>query len=617
MHVYAQTKIERKVFEIIDTTQNKTEQTRLIYNWITKHITLDIQAQLNGKSNNKTIDDILKSKKATSSDFAFLFNEMCKVVGIESYTVLGYAKNFLFIKGSEFYRANQIWNVVHIDSTWILVDVAWGSGYVMRQGTMLQKLLFYFFNKKYLPTKFVFMHQPDKGYFNAEPSAFARTHLPIDPKWQFLPRVFNIRVFENDTVDINGIPNVYKPEIEKIKDMSINWQRYVEGCNGLEFNNYNNFNIAEGYLFRAMYFDDIKTTVNFNNISLFEDNLRYYNKAKYHIEQYKSDYTKAISLRLNFVKDEKKSIPVVNRFINKEYNPVKVNPTFNQSAASKNEKFKILLNKENESLSHLINFIPHSKNVDTLAFSEVKQLSNVMKIDSLLKLLNQNCLEIDSLHKLIKQKEPRLCYLNNSFLEAKTAFAENMNVFEKHIYTFNSKLIFQEWNKFLYLKDSMLQLSHYKRNTIDSVQYFYAKALNIHIDNRNICGSLDKLNIEIFKCRHDTLFEEKIFSIIASFYLSSNKLSLNVVADFEQFTNNEKEFIAERNKIASILNRKDYDVTIGLFSDYVNDLLYYHNLANMVEKKAIRRVENEANKSILRVTQKMETFNIQNTKTIN
>ena len=37
---------------------------------------------------------------------------------------------------------------------------------------------------------------------------------------------------------------------------------------------------------------------------MFEDNLKYYNKAKYHIEQYKSDYTNAISLRLNFVKDE-------------------------------------------------------------------------------------------------------------------------------------------------------------------------------------------------------------------------------------------------------------------------------------------------------------------------
>ena len=129
---------------------------------------------------------------------------MCKALGLEVEYIEGYGK----IDDKVPTSSNHAWNAVKIDNSYYLVDVAWGSGKC--NGDTFQKSY-------------------TDYYFCPKPECFIREHLPLDNKWQLLPKIITFQQFsdmayltedfykngflaispDNHDIDINGKTKIY------------------------------------------------------------------------------------------------------------------------------------------------------------------------------------------------------------------------------------------------------------------------------------------------------------------------------------------------------------------------------------------------------------------------
>ena len=157
-------------------TRNLTspvDKVRTIYVWIAHNINYDVVKM---KSNSlyydpqELVDDVLLKRKGVCLNYASLFKECCKSVGIDSYVILGFVRQ----NGkNSFY--NHAWNAVKINNEFYNIDVTWAAGYVDNDK----------FTRKFT----------DK-YFLILPTDFINTHMPIDPVWQFSTHPISYNSFE-------------------------------------------------------------------------------------------------------------------------------------------------------------------------------------------------------------------------------------------------------------------------------------------------------------------------------------------------------------------------------------------------------------------------------------
>ena len=143
------------------------DKSRAIFDWIAYNISFDCKAARTNGNEISTSDFILKSRKATSSGYAALFQDICSVAKIHCLTVNGYLKNNteqFKEKPDEF---NHTWNVVQLGQSpesWYYVDPTLGSGYTDDKITV--------FTKAY-----------DDAYFFADKPIFNLQHLPDNKAW--------------------------------------------------------------------------------------------------------------------------------------------------------------------------------------------------------------------------------------------------------------------------------------------------------------------------------------------------------------------------------------------------------------------------------------------------
>ncbi len=147
------------------------DKVRAIFNWITKHITLDIKAARNSDNEKISTDLVLKTRKANAAGYAALFQDMCSVVKIRCLTVDGYAKYNTEQIGEKPDELNHTWAVVQLGQspdTWFYVDPTWGSGYLNDKLTVFTKAYNdnYFFANRVL---FNLQHFPDNGAWQLGP----------------------------------------------------------------------------------------------------------------------------------------------------------------------------------------------------------------------------------------------------------------------------------------------------------------------------------------------------------------------------------------------------------------------------------------------------------------
>ncbi len=147
------------------------DKARAIYDWIAYNITFDVKAaRVNGNEVSPS-DLILKTRKATSSGYAALFQDMCSVAKIRCLTVDGYLKNSVEQFSEKPEEFNHTWNVVQLGQSpesWYYIDVALGAGYTDEKIKT--------FTKEY-----------DDAYFFADKTIFNLQHLPDNKAWLLGP----------------------------------------------------------------------------------------------------------------------------------------------------------------------------------------------------------------------------------------------------------------------------------------------------------------------------------------------------------------------------------------------------------------------------------------------
>jgi len=164
------------------------EQLRAAYGWIISHIAYDPEQYKNfnynfkdyrernakeEQSRAKIIEHTISQGVAVCEGYAMLFEQLCNVLGIETYLVRGDIKSHFNDIGRPF-DTTHMWNMAIVNGTSYLFDPTWGAG-------------------KYQDR---FIHEPSYEYFMAQPSWLINTHYPDFIDDTLLEAPFSRAVFE-------------------------------------------------------------------------------------------------------------------------------------------------------------------------------------------------------------------------------------------------------------------------------------------------------------------------------------------------------------------------------------------------------------------------------------
>jgi hypothetical protein len=158
-------------------------RTRAAYVWIARHVRYDVKKYMLMKQK-KYVDRLrnqarpfnietyrrkvalrtLRTKKGVCGDYAVLFNRLCQLINVPSEIIQGHGKTLPEDIGRLPVAVNHGWNAVKINKTWRLIDVTWGSGYLVSN---TEKFRFHF----------------NDEYFFTPPDLFALKHFPQDERW--------------------------------------------------------------------------------------------------------------------------------------------------------------------------------------------------------------------------------------------------------------------------------------------------------------------------------------------------------------------------------------------------------------------------------------------------
>ncbi|APZ47981.1 hypothetical protein BW723_17490 [Polaribacter reichenbachii] len=177
--------LNKLTYDLTSNLETDVEKLRAIYVWICNNIANDFRLYtLNERKRNRFEKDslklenwnskfkkilfkkLLKKKKTICTGYAYLLKEMCKIVGIESYMVNGFARTAT-VDFSTLTMPNHTWNVVKLNNKWYLCDPTWSTGISFPE-----------------EGRFQFIY--NNGYFLADPELFFMNHFPADNQFSLL-----------------------------------------------------------------------------------------------------------------------------------------------------------------------------------------------------------------------------------------------------------------------------------------------------------------------------------------------------------------------------------------------------------------------------------------------
>jgi hypothetical protein len=147
---------------------NREVIVRAVFTWVAANIEFDIEGANAGAGPAKSVEEILRSKKAVSGGYASIFVALCVAAGIPPKDVIkipGHSKGTGWSTPPlDIEKCNHGWNAVRIKNRWRLVDCTWAAGYVADNST--------------------FVRDFDSTWFFPSPVYFLYDHFPKDPQWQ-------------------------------------------------------------------------------------------------------------------------------------------------------------------------------------------------------------------------------------------------------------------------------------------------------------------------------------------------------------------------------------------------------------------------------------------------
>lgn len=196
-----------------------SQKTLNIYTWIIHNIKYDFKALNKIKSKKYNAKQTLRRRKGICYQYSNLFNTLCQNSGVSSREIVGYSKGSSYFEDDKFFEADHSWNGVKVDSSWVLVDATWGSGLLYPKKQRLKRLMYQWFKKPYIKSKFKFVRRPNYEYFKAQPEFLIKNHLPVDPSWQLLKYPISLNTFESNNWGVyqNNIDSIYLRVVDSLE----------------------------------------------------------------------------------------------------------------------------------------------------------------------------------------------------------------------------------------------------------------------------------------------------------------------------------------------------------------------------------------------------------------
>lgn len=188
--------------------KSETDKARIAFSYITSHYKYDSKfAKKKDKNGNKTIDKVLRSRKAICGGLSILYQAIVTEMGLEAHYIKGYSKEVKHRRKRKIKYANHAWNSVKVDGNWILVDVTFGQGYINEKGRNVAHFKPYWFNTP--PNQFIITHYPLVDHFQYRDTIMDKRTFEILP-------YIDIQVFYNTENDVDNELNMFN-EHKKFK----------------------------------------------------------------------------------------------------------------------------------------------------------------------------------------------------------------------------------------------------------------------------------------------------------------------------------------------------------------------------------------------------------------
>jgi hypothetical protein len=607
--LYGQDIIKEKTLSIVDTSGTKINQAHEIYSWITSNIEYDVKSFLKGSSSNKSASETLKRRKGICYDYSLLFKEMCNSAGIESYLVLGYNKGAEFYKGSGFYRADHCWNSIIIDTSWILVDATWGSGYLERIPTQIDKLKFYLFKIPYVNKKLRFVQAPTDKYFNPAFDSLRQTHMPLDPKWQLRKYPFSIGSFESDSSNQTISLTDNQEKLRNARKLSETAQIFEEGLNGKEFNIKNNFNISIGFLIKASEFDYEAAPITSSGIQIFKEYSGYYKKSIEFISLYNRAVDSIYILRLNSIRTDIRNGQNLGNKIKQEYKTDKKSFGKKQSALSK--RYSGLLNRietyerkiADLQLDSVYKFDKlKTTNPDTSALNN--SIRNLVTSIKKCGYLEQ---EIDSSLQIYSKQVEADSILTTKFQATNMLFRKELSDFIQPLSKEDNLQISRSWNNLFTSFKSTRELMKYKASNLTAMQNEYSKLiLDISLLVSRYQNQIEAISTYYKNTSDSTrsiIMYRRIIDYMTGVYDKAKELTF----DYRDLNGKLYRFNDENFRVnAEII--KPATKYIQLFVKYENILLARQELSLKNEKSLVNDINKKANRGLQAINGKIGKY---------
>jgi Uncharacterized protein involved in cytokinesis, contains TGc (transglutaminase/protease-like) domain len=606
---FSQDKLKVKTLTIVDTSKTKLEQAQEIYDWITRHISYDVEAYLHGDYSYKSPESIFARKKGICKDYSALFDEMCHDVGVESYTIIGYAPGPDFFKGDGFYRANHSWNVVQVDSIWYLADLTWGSGYLKHVPLAFDLLKHRFLKTPIVNRNWVFVKSPDEKYFNPIDPTFEKTHLPLDPKWQLRTCPFTIQGFERGCLEEADYQLNLKEALRNTKGLSRTQQDLLEGINGKEFNPKNNFDIGLGYLQIATGFNDQSTSIDSLTIGLFNKNLVNCMAARRLIVKYQSDIDSIFKKRIVFLKKEgvkgNRILTTIQHMIKslessyiKDQNSLTKRYNELSRRAEKYESYRKFVSQHN----YLNTGGERIKDFDSTSYC--LNLTNYCKSTVLSSMLS---LEIDSLVNVTMG-----CFVQDSLLAQNCLKSKNGLVayalnFNNELVTEDYQLIFSKWDSITIHFRNLMENFRKKRQNLMLIRASINRINEVeNLMTEEFVKQIGFIK-KITKFSVDSSLTVKFMGVSCSFIEETYRMAGIISRSYQQFIEGLMNFNSADYQVSLSLKGLPIE-NLHLFVKYDNELYISQKRFYENEKKMLKDVLSQCNSRRNRIDKRIKAY---------
>lgn len=221
------------------------DKIRAVFFWTASTISYDVVNMLNQDPNQTEefkIKSALDSKKGVCMHYAAVFNDLANKVGVRTYVVEGYTKQY-----GKIATLGHSWCASQLDGKWLLFDPTWGSGYVLNQ---------------------MYVKKLNNSFFKADPSNFILTHMPFDYLWQFLTTPITNAEFYGGKKDSknNKIIFDYQVQIDRFDSLSDS-DKAFESAERIEKNGLQNRLIIDQYNFKRKNFTILKANKNIEKLN--------------------------------------------------------------------------------------------------------------------------------------------------------------------------------------------------------------------------------------------------------------------------------------------------------------------------------------------------------------